>query len=173
MKNRILAVMPLVSVLLFLVAGLYWGEWVLGLTAFFLIPLSWILLTGKPLKRLSEIMPFVCLIVFLWLGFGLDLWHPGWMVFFLIPLVNIIVERRVNARKIVGIVVTGAYIGIGLATGQWHPTWIMFLLIPIINTIFFPQRHAYININKDMFKAKFKDIIIEHEKRKPQDEDEF
>ncbi|MFH2116644.1 MAG: hypothetical protein ABII85_01230 [Bacillota bacterium] len=160
-KRRIIAVMPMISLLLFLGAGLYLNNWQLGWTFFLLIPVSWIILTGRPFKKLSEIMPMVSLIVFLWLGFGFDLWHPGWMVFLLVPIVNLIVERNINGRKMVGLLITGSYIAIGLTTQQWHPTWIMFLLIPIINTIFFPQKHAFVNFNTESIKSKFRNIIEE------------
>jgi len=160
MKKRLLAAMPMISLFLFLGAGLFLENWQLGWTFFLLIPLSWVLLTGKPLKRLNESMPLICLVVFLWLGFGFDLWHPGWMVFLLIPLVNLMVERKLDARKIVGILVTAAYIAIGLLfDDMWHPTWIMFLLIPIINTIFFPQKFAYVSFNSTTLRHKFRDII--------------
>lgn len=152
MRKRLLAAMPLISVLLFLVAWLYFDKIELGVTFFLLIPLSWILLTGNVLKRLSEIMPFIALMLFLWLGFGFDFWHPGWLVFFLIPLTNIIVERKIDARKMVGIVVTAAYISLGLIYDTWHPTWIMFLLIPIINTLFFPQKNAYVTFKTNSFR---------------------
>ncbi|MCU0104338.1 hypothetical protein N7603_01555 [Acholeplasma vituli] len=167
MKKRLLAAMPLISLMLFLGAWLYYEKLELGMTFFLLIPLSWILLTGNFFKRLSEIVPFVSLLLFLWLGFGLGYWHPGWLVFFLIPLTNIIVERKIDARKFVGIVVTAAYITLGLVYDTWHPTWIMFLLIPIINTLFFPQKNAYVTIKTQSF--RFGDVVdadIEDKDRK-------
>jgi hypothetical protein len=165
MKRRLLAAMPLISLLLFLTAWLYFEKLELGLTFFLLIPLSWILLTGNVLKRLSEVMPFVSLMLFLWLGFGLGYWHPGWLVFFLVPLTNIIVERKIDARKMVGILVTAAYITIGLLYDNWHPTWIMFLLIPIINTLFFPQKNAYMTFKTTGFRfGKVVDVESDDDK---------
>ncbi len=136
MRRRIIAVTPLVSLLLFLVAGLYLENWPLGWTFFLLIPLSLILLNRHPLKKLPEMMPFISLLVFLWLGFGFDLWHPGWLVFLSIPLVTMIIERKISPRKLVALLVAAAYVTYGLLMHEWHPTWIVFLLIPIINTIF-------------------------------------
>lgn len=164
LKRRIIAVMPLISLLLFLGAGLFLDKWALGWTFFLLIPVSWILLTGQPLKRLSEIMPMISLILFLWLGFGLELWHSGWLVFLLVPIVNLIVEKRINARKMVGLVITAAYIAIGLIWNEWHPTWIIFLLIPIINTIFFPQKNAFVEFRTENIRSRFRNIIIDEEK---------
>ena len=152
MKKRLLAAMPLISLLLFLTSWLYFEKLELGVTFFLLVPLSWILLTGNVLKKLSEVMPFVSLLLFLWIGFGFGYWHPGWLVFFLIPLTNILVERKIDSRKMVGILVTIAYITVGLLYDTWHPTWIMFLLIPIINTLFFPQKNAYVTFKTNMYK---------------------
>lgn len=173
MKKRILAAVPMISLLAFLIAGLYYENWSLGWTFFLLIPLSWILLTGNPLKKISESMPFIALLIFLWLGFGFNLWHPGWVVFLLVPLSNMILERRLRARKVVGILVIGAYIAYGLIIKEWHPGWIMLLLIPIINTIFFPQSHAYVSFNSESIKSRFKKIIINHESRDDHDNDDF
>jgi len=173
MKRRILAAVPMISLLAFLISGLYLENWSLGWTFFLLIPLSWILLTGKPLKKISESMPFIALLVFLWLGFGFGFWHPGWLVFLLVPLTNMMVERRIQARKIVSILIIGGYIAYGLITDAWHPGWIMLLLIPIVNTIFFPQSNAYVSFNSDTIKSKFKKIIIEHESRADHDDDDF
>src|SRR3989339_785442 len=82
MNKRIIAAMPLISVMLFLFFGLYKNNWSLGATFFFLIPMSWILLSRNPLRRLSDMMPMIALAVFLWIGFGFKVWHPTCLVFF-------------------------------------------------------------------------------------------
>jgi hypothetical protein len=163
MKKRIIAAMPLISLMLFLFFGLYDGNWSLGASFFFLIPISWVLLSKKPFKRLSDIMPLVALAVFLWIGFGFKVWHPTWLIFLSVPLVNLIVEKRIDARKLVAICVTAAYITIGLITKEWHPTWIMFLLIPIINTIFLPRKTSFIYTN-DSFRSRVRHYVIDEEK---------
>jgi hypothetical protein len=165
MKKRIIEVVPIISLMLFFIFGLYFENWNLGATFFLLIPVSWILLTGNPWKKLSEIIPLISLMIFLWIGLSTGIWHPTWLVFLLIPLVNIIVEKRITSRKLVGIVVVGLYIAIGFLTPEgWEKGWVVFLLIPIVNTLFFPQKNAYVNFSKDQFKTKFKNIIIEEEK---------
>ena len=166
MRRRVLAATPMISLFLFLLSGLYFKNWQLGLTFFLLIPISTILLTGRFKRRINEVMPLLCLTIFLILGLGFKLWNPGWVVFLLIPLTTFIMDGRLEPRKIVSFTVTMAFIGIGLGTGKWHPTWIIFLLIPIINTIFFPEKHAYIRFSTHI-KDKFKNIIIAE-----QDEDE-
>ena len=65
----------------------------------------------------------------------------------------------------VGIAIAAIYIALGLFTKLgWHPTWIIFLMIPIINTIFFPQRHAFVEFGSESMKTRFRNIIIEEEK---------
>ncbi|PKK98204.1 MAG: hypothetical protein CVV57_08035 [Tenericutes bacterium HGW-Tenericutes-2] len=168
-NKRILAVVPLISLMLFLISGLYYEKWNLGWTFFLLIPISSILLTGNPWKRLSEMMPLISLTVFLWIGFGFGLWHPGWIVFLLIPIVNLIVEKKINARKLVGILVVAAYITLGFLYNEWDRAWILFFLIPIINTIFFPQKNAYFSFTKENIKSKINKIIIDQD----DDKDDF
>jgi hypothetical protein len=167
MRKRLLAAMPLIATMLFLIAGLYLENWRLGWSFFLLIPLSWILLSKNIFKRVNDLIPLLALIVFLWLGFGFDLWHPGWAVFLLIPLVNMIVEKRFTPRKIVTVGISAIYIAVGFVTNTWHPTWIMLLLIPIINTIFFPYEIKAFKSNKSSWKSDlskyFKDKIIINE----------
>lgn len=163
MKQRIVAATPLISVMLFLFFGLYNGNWALGASFFLLIPISWVILSKYPWRRLSDIMPIVALAIFLWIGFGYNTWHPTWLVFFSIPLVNLIVERKIDLRKLVSILVVGAYITIGLMTKEWHPTWIMLLLIPIINTIFFPKKTNVI-FQQGSFRSKIRHYVIDEEK---------
>lgn len=163
MKRRIIAATPLISLMLFLFFGLYNSNWSLGASFFFLIPISWVLLSGNPWKRLSDMMPLVALAIFLWIGFGFKIWHPTWLVFFTVPLVNLIVERKIDIRKLVAILVTVAYIVIGLLTEEWHPTWIMFLLIPIINTIFFPKKTSII-YSQGTIRSKIRHYVIDEER---------
>ena len=169
MRKRILAAIPLISILLFLIAGLYGQNWKLGWSFFFLIPLSWILLSKNAFKRANDLIPLLALMVFLWLGFGFDLWHPGWAVFLLIPIINMIVDKRITPRKMVTLSVLALYVTYGILADDWHPAWIMLLLIPIINTIFFPfdfkfAKGQQTDWKKDVSKF-FKDkIIIDEEK---------
>lgn len=155
MKRRILAAVPLISIMLFLVAGLYYQNWKIGWSFFLLIPLSWILLSAHPFKKINDLIPMIVLIVFFWLGFGFGLWHPGWIVFLLVPLINMIGEKRIRPRKLVTISITLIYVAVGVFTKSWHPEWIMLLLIPIINTIFFPYNIKKFTSHKGVWKTDF------------------
>ena len=162
MRQRIAVTMPLIALTLFLFAGFVLENWLLGLTAFLLIPLSSILLSKNWVRRVHQSMPLISLILFLWLAFGLDMAHPGWLVFFLLPLSDIIFSRRIDARKLVTMVITIAYIALGLLIeGFWHPGWLMFLLIPIINNLFFPNRNQIFYMNKEDLKTRVKSFVYE------------
>ncbi len=139
-KQRIISAMPLISLLLFLFSGFVLEDWILGLTFFALIPLSTILLSNRPFERINQAMPLIATIVFLWLALGLDLAHPGWVVFLAIPLSDMFVSGRLEARKLISVFVTAAYLVIGFVWNAWHPGWLVFLLIPILNTLFFPKK---------------------------------
>jgi predicted membrane metal-binding protein len=107
------------------------------------------------------------------LGFGFDKWHPGWVVFLLVPVINMIVERKFTPRKIVNVVVIGAFIGISFYLDEWHPTWLILFLIPIINTIFFPYDSFKVKHNSNNWEEKIKKfvndrVVVNHE----QDDDE-
>ncbi len=165
MRERIVAAMPLISLLMFLFSGFVLESWVMGLTFFLLIPLSWILLSRNYLKRINQMMPLIALLVFLWLHFGLDLAHPGWVVFFAIPISDMVLNGRLNAKKVVTLAITLGYIVLGFVLEDfWHPGWLMFLLIPILNTIFFPGQtiRIYTKGSKS-FRSSFFEFVDDEE----------
>ncbi len=139
MRERIVAATPLISMFMFLFSGFVLDSWVMGMTFFLLIPLSWILLSRNFKRRINQMMPLIALLVFLWLHFGFDMAHPGWVVFFAIPISDMVLNGKLDAKKLVTLSITIGYIVLGLTLDDfWHPGWLMFLLIPIINTLFFP-----------------------------------
>ena len=160
MRQRIVVTMPLIALFLFLFSGFVLETWLLGFTAFLLIPLSSILLSKDWMRRIHQLMPLIALMIFLWLAFGLDMAHPGWIVFFIIPLSDIIFSRRIDGRKLTTLGITLTYIVLGLVLDDfWHPGWLIFLLIPIINSLFFPNRNAIFYMNKEDFKSRVKTFV--------------
>ncbi len=160
MRQRIVATMPLIALTLMLFSGFVLEDWLLGVTFWLLVPLSWLLLGKNFRRRLNQSMPLIALALFLWLALGFNLAHPGWVVFFLIPLSDIILNGKVDARKLVVLVVTISYLVLGFTVeGFWHPGWLIFLLIPIINNLFFPNRNNPMFMNKDEIKARVKSFV--------------
>lgn len=173
MRKRIVATTPMIAVFLMLVSGFVFDNWKLGVSFLLLIPLSLILLSDNLPKRIHQNMPLIAIILFLWLTFGFGLAHPGWLVFFLIPLSDMIYRGRINARKLVSIIVTFLYILIGVLYSRsffpeslqvfgdsfWHPGWLMFLLIPIINNLFFPNKTSFIYFNKSDWKDRIQSYM--------------
>ncbi len=144
MKERVFFAMPLISLALFFTSGLVWERWGLGVSFFLLIPLSTLLLSKNPLRRVEQFMPLIALMLFLWIWLGLDRPHPGWVVFLLIPLSHIFFNKRLDPRSLVAFGVTALYVVLGIALeGFWHPGWLIFFLVPIVNTIFFPAHHGF------------------------------
>ena len=161
MRQRIIAATPMISLLLFLMSGFVLGEWLLGLTAFLLMPLSTLLLSGNFKKRLNQFMPLIALAIFLWIAIGLNAPHPGWVVFLLIPISNIVLEGHINARQFVTLSITILYVVLGLVLDDfWHPGWLMLLLIPIFHTLFFPTKTVeFFTSGKEGFKRTINDYI--------------
>ncbi len=161
MRQRIIAAMPFISLLLFLASGFILEEWLLGLSFFLLIPLSIVLLTGNFVRKLNQAMPLITVLVFLWLAIGLDLAHPGWVVFFAIPITDMLLNGRLNAKKMVTLSITVIYLVIGFVFNLWHPGWLIFLLIPIVNTLFFPSKNNVIFMNKSDIKRHINNFVFD------------
>lgn len=86
-NNRIIAIMPFVSVILFFALGFGLGAWQPGWLVFLLIPITAISIETKGLTRMVALSPFVCTITFILLGHFFSWWHPMWAIFlFIIPL---------------------------------------------------------------------------------------
>jgi len=93
--KKIEALLPLISVIVFLVLGFCKGLWHPGWVVFLLIPIGEILLNMVNKKGKALIMSItivICTAIFLVLGLVYGWWHPGWLVFLLIPVVSIIVD---------------------------------------------------------------------------------
>jgi hypothetical protein len=90
--NRITALMPFISVIVFMILGLGFGLWHPGWLVFLSIPMVAIIVNAFEKHTLNgyvALSPFLAVIVFLILGFQYNLWHPGWLVFFIVPLLGI------------------------------------------------------------------------------------
>lgn len=95
LAKKISALMPLLSVVAFLVLGFCFNLWHPGWIVFLCIPFVEIIigLFNKKGKSLWVSLSAVfSVIVYLLLGFILNAWHPGWLVFFIVPIVGILVD---------------------------------------------------------------------------------
>lgn len=93
--KKVSSVMPLLSLVAFLVLGFCFDLWHPGWVVFLAIPVSEILISvfnkrGKGLW--VSLAMLVSIIIYLFLGIAYHAWHPGWLVFFLVPIVSIIAE---------------------------------------------------------------------------------
>ena len=173
-RRRIATAMPMIALLMLLFSGFVLEDWLLGVSFFLLIPISWILLGRNVLKSLNRAMPMISLAIFLWIALGTGNAHPAWIVFFLIPLSDAILNRRFNARRAVVFGITGIYLVLGLSIEDfWHPGWLMFLLIPIINTLFFPNTRTFVFMSRDDIKSKMRAFVEEREIDDDEDEEWF
>jgi hypothetical protein len=163
MKQRIIAAMPLISLTLFLGVGIFYQEWEKAAGFFLLIPLSWIVFSKHPLRRLSDFMIIIALGVFLWIGITFEVWHPTWLVFLSIPLVDVIADKKLTPRRLVFIAILGVYILLGVLFDEWNRAWIVLFFIPIINTIFFPNK-TFKNMTREPIGERFRRYVINEER---------
>ncbi|MFP4478746.1 MAG: hypothetical protein ACLFPM_04885 [Candidatus Izemoplasmatales bacterium] len=91
-SNKLVALSPFISIILFFILGFGFGYWEYGWLVFLLIPITGVLSSRSPnkLSSLIEVTPFISLGVFLTIGLIYDVWHPTWVVFLLIPAVAIL-----------------------------------------------------------------------------------
>lgn len=95
LARKISKVMPLLSLVAFLVLGFCFKLWHPGWVVFLAVPVSEICINifNKKGKALwVSLAMLVSVILYLFLGIALHAWHPGWLVFFLVPIVSIIAE---------------------------------------------------------------------------------
>lgn len=141
-SNKLVALSPFISIIIFFGLGFSMGLWHPGWVVFFLIPISGILSSRKrsKLKAFVELMPFVALAVFLFVGIVFKVWRPTWVVFLLIPASHI------------------------LETKDEYRIWsfLAFITIPIIYVLsfyFFPFRLNWLILLILFFPASYSGVV--------------
>lgn len=136
-RNKIIALTPFISLIVFFVMGFYYDLWHPGWMVFLMIPITSIALHTRLKDGIVALSPFISIIAYLILGWGFGLWHPGWLVFLLIPMVSIILHTRfkevfVAISPFVSVIV---FIILGTYYNLWNPGWLVFLSIPMIGIL--------------------------------------
>ena len=110
LKNKILAICPLLSVVLFLVLGFAvdFGFskrplWHPGWVVFLLTPL---VSTVLNMKKLRVSVGMVITILYIVIGTIFDLWHPGWIMFLFIPIFEILLTPSKKNKRCDGHILT-------------------------------------------------------------------
>lgn len=135
--DRIVALSPFISLILFFILGFSKGLWHPGWLVFLLIPASAIfveLVNGKP-HSLVALSPFIAVGLFFFIGFAYSTWHPTWLVFLLIPVTGIISSMRTGKfittlTALSPFISLTSFILIGHYIGYYEYAWLVFLLIP-------------------------------------------
>ncbi len=141
-NNKIIAVMPFVSLIAFFIIGFGFDGWAWGWLTFLLIPVVAIIVEmvhNKDKHVLTALSPFAAVIGYLVLGFYYGLWHPGWLVFLVIPVIAIITEGKeigflntlVSLSPFAALI---AFFYLG-EQGLYNPGWIVFLVIPALGVL--------------------------------------
>lgn len=77
----------MIVVLLYILIGIFYQMWGIGLLIFLLIPLIHSIISGIRHKDPNHFAyPVLITGIFLLLGFYKDMWHPGWVLFLTIPI---------------------------------------------------------------------------------------
>ena len=136
-RNKIVALMPFISVIIFMILGFGWDLWHPGWLVFLLIPMTAIVLNSNAKNSIVALSPFICTLAYLLLGFKYGLWHPGWLVFLFIPVISIILNTRLKDvfvalspfAAVIAFMILGTYYDL------WNPGWLVFLIIPMLGIL--------------------------------------
>jgi uncharacterized membrane protein len=141
-RNKLIALSPFVSLIIYMVLGFGFELWHPGWLVFLLIPVVSIVFNTSIKNGLIALSPFVSVIVFLILGLEYDLWHPAWLVFLLIPMVSILLttKRKETLVAISPFVAVIAFIILGTYYDLWNPGWLVFLIIPMLGILYKPNK---------------------------------
>jgi|AntAceMinimDraft_18_1070375.scaffolds.fasta_scaffold00029_3 uncharacterized membrane protein len=138
--NRIVALMPFISTIVFFILGFGFDLWHPGWMVFLLIPVVAIIINvfekGKN-QGVVALSPFIAIFTFFILGFVFDLWHPGWLVFLIIPVIGVLSGKKnmslLNILTALSpFVALSVFILYGTFIGDWSFIWLVFLIIPIL-----------------------------------------
>lgn len=141
--NKIVALMPFISVIVFFILGFGFDAWHPGWMVFLSIPVVAIIINvfekGKS-DGIVALSPFIAVVTYLLLGFIGGLWHPGWLVFLIIPVFGIISGKR-NMKIVPFLTALSPFLAVtvfilvGTYVGKWHIVWLVFLIIPMLGAL--------------------------------------
>ncbi len=159
-RNRIVALMPFVSVILFFLIGYLGDAFRYAWMVFLAIPITAILVNVKTKDKYVALTPFISTILFMLLGFSSGYWHPGWLVFLLVPVTAI--SLNVKEHKFTALspfVVTVVYVMIG----YFHPPfylygWALYAVVPLVSLLTKP-----ITFKKGMLASLIVLAVIAHQ----------
>ena len=137
-KNKIIAVMPFLSLIIFFILGFYKDLWHPGWLVFLSIPVSALLLQTRLKEGIISLMPFISVIAFLILGWGWGLWNVGWLVFLSIPIVAILLKTPIKKVPVAisPFVAVITFFILGFFYNLWDPAWLIFFIIPMIGILY-------------------------------------
>ena len=146
-RNKIIALMPFISVMVFMGVGLSTDIWHPTWMVFLLIPVVSIVLTTRIRDMIVALMPFASVVVFILLGEFYDLWVPGWLVFLSIPVVAILLHDR-TVKGMANLIAIGLAIGFYLYYGYTYNDWTIGALgfiLPVVVAIITGNITLYTN----------------------------
>jgi len=136
-RNKVVALMPFLATIAYMILGFGFDLWHPGWLVYLLIPISGIVFNTNAKNAIVGLSPFISTLAFLLLGFGYDLWHPGWLVFLFIPVISIILHTRVKEMFVAlsPFVAVIAFMILGTYYNLWNPGWLVFLIIPMLGLL--------------------------------------
>lgn len=137
-KQKIIALTPFISLIIFMVLGIGFELWHPGWLVFLMIPITAILFTTRLKDGIIALTPFISVVVYMILGFGFTLWHPGWLIFLLIPVTAILFSTRAKDMPVAlsPFIAVIAFILLGTYEDLWNPGWLIFLGIPMVGILY-------------------------------------
>jgi uncharacterized membrane protein len=160
-RRKFIALMPFISVIVFMLLGLLGDLWHPGWLVFLVIPVAGIL-TGTSQKRsVVAIMPFISVVAFVFLGLE-GLWNPGWLVFLSIPMTAVLFSKdkvKTVVYETLFIIAIVTYLWVGYTYGQWAYGALAFLL-PVIYGVMTEDIVFFADFPKDPVHRRRAMIVI-------------
>ena len=137
-KQKIIALTPFLSLIIFFLLGTSYDLWHPGWLVFLMIPVTAILLSTRLKEGLTALSPFIAVITYMILGFGFDLWHPGWLIFLIIPVISILLHAKFKDIfvSIMPFISVTVFILLGTYYHLWNPGWLVFLAVPMVGILY-------------------------------------
>ncbi|MFU8792659.1 MAG: DUF1700 domain-containing protein [Acholeplasmataceae bacterium] len=164
-RGKIIALMPFVSVIIFMLIGLLYQVWHPTWLIFLIIPVTAIALESKGFERIIAISPFVALVSFMILGTYTNLWNPLWLIFLIIPMLAILKKKNillVVMYELSFVLAIGFYLYMGYVNGLWSYGLFGFIL-PLFLGLWFQDVIVIFPFSIKNFKKKdayFVSIIL-------------
>ncbi|MFW6319660.1 MAG: hypothetical protein ACOC1L_05695 [Bacillota bacterium] len=161
--EKVIAISPFIALVVFFLLGFMYNAWHPAWLAFFIVPVSAILLTDKEgiWKTCTAVSPFIITTIYLLYGHYKGVYHPTWLIFLFIMLFGFMTMKESRKYLYIALLVigTGIYLWIGLLYHVYDISLLAFLPL-LVALVYYGHVEIIFNFQKPIVYVALGSLIV-------------